>query len=500
MEIKKYYRATLIIDFVFVATIFIVCHFIMSAPSKWFWFGAIPIWLLIGIILRKFNFSHYKKKATALFVLVIVNIISFLVIYLFSLILSVQLYFSWKYILLFLILTALEFTLFNFYINFVRKKNAYGIEEEELNPYHSGAKIRLEDYVDKVMPRVDEVFDVIGKSELKNHMEWCEVHKDKFGDDFKVFANINILTLINPALANCNYICDITPLNNVRYVNRYFVKINELLPYGGVFISCAETSLTRKQRFYGKYFCPLNRLMYAFDFLWHRMTPKLPTIRKFYFAVTKGRHRVFPTTEILGRLYSCGFEIVKETNMHGLFFFAVMKTNRPYDDKKPSYGPFVQLKRVGKGGEFFAVYKFRTMHAYSEYLQPYIYKKNKLAEGGKFANDFRISSWGRFLRKYWIDELPMIINLLKRQMKLVGVRPLSLHYYSLYTPEMQQLRIKVKPGLLPPFYSDMPQTLEEVQESERKYIEAYMKAPFRTDWKYFWRIVKNIVFKKKRSK
>ena len=94
----------------------------------------------------------------------------------------------------------------------------------------------------------------------------------------------------------------------------------------------------------------------------------------------------------------------------------------------------------------------------------------------------------------------MIINLLKRQMKLVGVRPLSLHYYSLYTPEMQQLRIKVKPGLLPPFYSDMPQTLEEVQESERKYIEAYMKAPFRTDWKYFWRIVKNIVFKKKRSK
>jgi hypothetical protein len=46
----------------------------------------------------------------------------------------------------------------------------------------------------------------------------------------------------------------------------------------------------------------------------------------------------------------------------------------------------------------------------------------------------------------------------------------------------------------------MPQTLEEVQESERKYIEAYMKATFRTDWKYFWRIVKNIVFKKKRSK
>jgi hypothetical protein len=65
---------------------------------------------------------------------------------------------------------------------------------------------------------------------------------------------------------------------------------------------------------------------------------------------------------------------------------------------------------------------------------------------------------------------------------------------------MQQLRIKTKPGLLPPFYLDMPKTLDEIQESERRYLEAYLEHPFRTDWKYFWNIVGNILIKGNRSK
>ena len=141
------------------------------------------------------------------------------------------------------------------------------------------------------------------------------------------------------------------------------------------------------------------------------------------------------------------------------------------------------------------------MYPYSEYLQPYMLEHWGLDDGGKFANDYRVNPFGRKIRGTWIDELPMLVNFFKGQLKLVGVRPLSRSYFALYTPEMQALRIQVKPGLMPPFYyeRETPVTLEDVQASERRYIEAYLKHPFATDWRYFWGILGNIVFKHKRS-
>ena len=66
---------------------------------------------------------------------------------------------------------------------------------------------------------------------------------------------------------------------------------------------------------------------------------------------------------------------------------------------------------------------------------------------------------------------------------------------------MQQLHIKVKPGLIPPFYYEhkTPKGLEEVQASERRYIEAYLRHPRRTDWKYFWGILGNIFLRLRHS-
>ena len=142
----------------------------------------------------------------------------------------------------------------------------------------------------------------------------------------------------------------------------------------------------------------------------------------------------------------------------------------------------------------------RTMYPYSEYLQDYIFKKYDLSEGGKFKNDFRMTSWGKFFRRYWIDELPMFINLFRGEMKLVGVRPLSRHYYELYPKDLQEMRIKVKPGLVPPYYADMPKTLEEIEESERNYLVAYEEKPIRTDITYFFKACVNILFKGARSK
>ncbi len=139
------------------------------------------------------------------------------------------------------------------------------------------------------------------------------------------------------------------------------------------------------------------------------------------------------------------------------------------------------------------------MHPYSEFIQEYVYNMHDLGDGGKFRDDFRITSWGRFARRIWLDELPMLINLFKGNMKLVGVRPLSQHYFELYRPEVRDRRIRYKPGLIPPYYADMPEGLDEIQDSELRYLNAYDKKPLLTDTRYFLRSIRNILFLYARS-
>ena len=288
-------------------------------------------------------------------------------------------------------------------------------------------------------------------------------------------------------------------MNAVRYLNRYLRRANAKLKMDGYFVCSFDTARKRKVKIFSTYPRFLAYIIYYIDFLWHRVCPKLYLTRRFYYFCTKKVRKVFPRPEVLGRLCYCGFDVVSEQYIHDRYCVIAQKKRLP-STKHHVYGIFIKLRRVGKDGKLFNVYKFRTMFAYSEYLQSYVYENNQLDEGGKFKNDYRVTGWGRILRKYWLDELPMIINMLKGQMKLVGVRPLSQQYFNLYSPELQQLRIKTKPGLLPPFYVDMPKSLKQIQESEKRYLEAYLEHPFKTDWKYFWAIVRNIVFKKKRSK
>ena len=134
-----------------------------------------------------------------------------------------------------------------------------------------------------------------------------------------------------------------------------------------------------------------------------------------------------------------------------------------------------------------------------EFIQDFVYNHNKLETGGKFKDDFRVPAWGRLFRKLWIDELPMLINWVKRELKFVGVRPISNQYLSLYSKEHQERRKNFKPGLVPPFYADMPKTIGEIELSEKKYFDAYEKNPIKTDIKYFMKVVNNILVKNKRS-
>lgn len=290
------------------------------------------------------------------------------------------------------------------------------------------------------------------------------------------------------------------PLNDIRGINKIFFSINQKLPDDGTLICCFETKSTRKLKIMKKYPPIINTVVYVGNYILRRVLPKIFITRRLYYDITKGTNRILSKTEVMGRLYYAGFDVQNEIKIGGLQYIFAKRIAQPNAITRKNYGPLIKLKRKGKNAELFDVYKFRTMYPYSEFLQAYIYKKNSLKEGGKFARDIRITTLGTFMRKYWIDELPMLLNLIKGDMKIVGVRPLSNQYFNLYGPELQALRIQYKPGLLPPFYADMPRTLNEIQNSELKYLnECKTNGTFFTDIKYFFKIITSILFKNARS-
>jgi len=295
-------------------------------------------------------------------------------------------------------------------------------------------------------------------------------------------------------------IIQLEKLNNIRGINKLFCNANKVLPDEGVLICCFESKSTHKKCILNKYSKGINYLLYCFDYLFNRVFPKLFLTRWLY-SINKGDiNRILSKAEVLGRLYCCGYKIEKEKKIGQLNYVFAKRIKEPESFTNRTYGPLIRLKRYGKNGKSFEVYKLRTMHPYSEYLQSYIYERNQLKDGGKFNKDIRVTTLGKFMRKVWLDEFPMLLNLLKGEMKLVGVRPLSQQYFNLYNKELQEKRVHFKPGLLPPFYADLPKTLEEIQQSEMRYLTlCETKNTFRTDTYYLILILKNILFKKARS-
>ena len=97
-------------------------------------------------------------------------------------------------------------------------------------------------------------------------------------------------------------------------------------------------------------------------------------------------------------------------------------------------GAFFLQERPGKDARIFKVIKFKSM------------TDEKDADGNLLPNDQRITKIGRFIRKYSIDELPQLINVLKGDMALIGPRPLMPRYLKLYSDE-QMRRHDVRPGI-----------------------------------------------------
>lgn len=269
--------------------------------------------------------------------------------------------------------------------------------------------------------------------------------------------SINNLPKLSEYHSNYTSIVNIKRANDINNLVSFFTSVNQKLELDGKFVMCFEPSGYRRERIMKKFPPLFNKLYYCFDFFGKRVAPKLPVLSRIYFFLTAGRNRVYTTVEVMGRLVYCGFSIVDSKKIDNQLYVIAKKVEEKKDLEQKKYGFLFSLKRTGYKGKSIKVYKLRTMFAYSEFLQEYVYEKNKLAAGGKFKNDFRVNYLGKILRKFWLDELPMVYNWLKGDLKLVGVRPLSNQYLGLYSEEVKERRLNFKPGLLPPYYADMPQ-------------------------------------------
>ena len=116
-----------------------------------------------------------------------------------------------------------------------------------------------------------------------------------------------------------------------------------------------------------------------------------------------------------------------------LLFFAITAISIKLDS--PGL-VFYRGWRTGLGGSSFRIFKFRTMVVDAE----------KIGGPSTALNDPRLTKIGKFLRKYKVDELPQLINILKGEMSFVGPRPQVEKYTKLYNDE-EQIILSVRPGL-----------------------------------------------------
>jgi len=115
--------------------------------------------------------------------------------------------------------------------------------------------------------------------------------------------------------------------------------------------------------------------------------------------------------------------------------------------KLDSPGPvFFRQTRVGKGGQRFGIFKFRTMVADAEARKAELLDQNEAGGLFKIADDPRITRVGRILRKTSLDELPQLLNVLRGEMSLVGPRPLPERDYE-RLEDWHRKRYLVLPGM-----------------------------------------------------
>jgi len=456
------------------------------------------LWTFVAYFCGKYQRVEQKKFYSEIIMISIISIITFGIIYFGIVIDIINFKIYSKYVAIWVVLgmIILNYLFVLFYHGYRYAANIDGTFPI-INPRNEVKVLQEPHKIDE--DSIKEVKDVILHYGDNKTLEFISQYIDLESSNTKTLASTTLTNFQMLRKYRYDAIINLSKLNSTKGINKIFCEINKKLPDNGVFCCNFETTETMTNKIRQNFPPVIRQIALFYFFIQKRVLPKIFLTNRLWFDITRGRKRTFSKTEVFGRLYYCGFEIVEEYEDDSLCWIIARRTSQPQPQTNKLYGLIIKLPRVGKGGKTIYFYKMRTMYPYSEYLQKYVYEKCGTDDIGKAKDDIRITNWGRIFRKFWIDELPMIYNLLKGELKIVGVRPLSKTFFETYPEYLQQKRIKTKPGLVPPFYYDLPKTSQEIYDSEERYIDQYLKSPIITDIKYFFVAMYNIFIKKARS-
>ncbi len=164
-------------------------------------------------------------------------------------------------------------------------------------------------------------------------------------------------------------------------------------------------------------------------------------------------------------------------SLFGLIFFSPLLLILAFMIKKEDGGPiFYRGVRVGRYGKLFRIFKFRTMVVNAE----------KIGGSSTADDDPRITKIGKFIRKYKLDELPQLINVLKGEMSFVGPRPQVPWAVELYSEE-EKLLITVRPGITDYAsikFKNESEILKGSEDPDRTYLEKIAPEKLRLGLEY----------------
>ncbi len=282
---------------------------------------------------------------------------------------------------------------------FPEKENFAIMHSEEIVKKYVPAKTRKRTSFEEIIYR-ESNFAVLRY--LMSHLDLRRINKVllSYSHDFSsknLIKNVKFVTKLN----NIRAVVDLKRVNENRNLIEYFAAINEILPGMGIYFGCVETHRQRNRRIRSEHWNIAAFLIIMYEFVFHRVIPKIGLFRNWYLRVSGGKIPVLSLGETLGRLVYAGFDVIEYKSIRNLTYFVVMKTRPPAVDRHPM-GFFNRIRKTGENGKTYSIIGLRTRHIFSEYLDDHVLKLNgRAGEANVKVWDFRYNVLGRMLYGEW---------------------------------------------------------------------------------------------------